>query len=109
MHHLHILFMHHIELVFLFFFCANLQSALGFCFCSPLSVSLFSVLSTMPRKTRAHRTSDPLPSFDSDQFPSEKNQETYETFNLRRHIWGKRRVILDEVDPEVRRNFERRV
>ena len=52
------LFMHHIVLFVLYFFCANLQSALGFVF-------LFSFLyllcafgpysSTMPRKTRANR------------------------------------------------------
>ena len=62
----------------------------------------------MPRKTRVHRTSDTSPSFDSDRFPSEENQKTFETLNLRCHIWGERKVILDEVDPEVRRNFEPR-
>ncbi|KAL0010117.1 hypothetical protein SO802_005225 [Lithocarpus litseifolius] len=62
----------------------------------------------MPRKTRAHRTSDPSPSFETERFPSESNQVTYETLNLRRHIWAELRVVLDEVDPEVRRNFTHR-
>ena len=38
-----------------FCFCANLQSALGFVFCS-FALCFYSYLSTMPRKTRAHRT-----------------------------------------------------
>ena len=50
------LFMHHIIFV-LYFFCANLQSAIGFVFC--FSLFLLCVLgpysSTMPRKTRANR------------------------------------------------------
>ena len=52
------LFMHHIDFV-LFFFCANLQSTLGFVF---FFFSLYFLLcvfgpysSTMPRKTRVNR------------------------------------------------------
>ena len=64
----------------------------------------------MPRKTRANRTSisSPSPTFDSDRFPSEKNHEAFEKLNLRRNIWAKRKVLLDELDLELRRNFERR-
>ena len=67
-------------------------------------------LSIMPRKTRANRTStsSPSPTFDSDRFLSEKNQKAFEKLNLRRNIWAKRKVLLDELDPEIRRNFERR-
>ena len=63
----------------------------------------------MPRKTRANRTSTSSPSttFDSDRFLSEKNQEAFEKLNLRRNIWAKKKVLLDELDPEIRRNFER--
>ena len=62
----------------------------------------------MPRKTRANRisTSSPSPAFDSERFLSEKNQETFEKFNLRRNIWVERKVLLDELDPEIRHNFE---
>ena len=50
------LFMHHIVFV-LYFFCANLQSALGFVFVSSLFLlcALGPYSSTMPRKTRANK------------------------------------------------------
>ena len=64
----------------------------------------------MPRKTRANRTStsSPSPTFDSERILSEKNQEACEKLNLKRNIWAKRKVLLDELDGEIRRNFERR-
>ena len=64
----------------------------------------------MVRKTRAHRTSTSTsaPSFNSERFLSEKNQETYEKKNLFRSVWAERKVVLDKLDPEIRRNFERR-
>ena len=64
----------------------------------------------MPRKTRANRTSTstPSPSFDRERFLSEKNQEAFKKLNLRRNIWAERKVLLDELDHEIRRNFERR-
>ena len=92
-----------------------MQSALGFfsllcfyllsLFC--LSFLLFSI---MVRKTRAHRTSSSssAPSFDSERFLSEKNQETYEKLNILRNVWAKRKVVLDELDLKIRKNFERR-
>ena len=65
-------------------------------------------LSIMVRKTRAHRasTSSSAP-FDSEKFLSEKNQETYEKLNILRSMWTKRKVVLDELDLDIRRNFER--
>ena len=62
----------------------------------------------MVRKTRAHRTStsSSTPSFDSERFLSEKNQETYEKLNILRNVSAERKVVLDELDPEIRRNFE---
>ena len=64
----------------------------------------------MVRKTRAHRTSTSFSTlvFDSERFLSEKNQETYEKLNILRSVWAERKVILDELDLEIRRNFERR-
>ena len=64
----------------------------------------------MVRKTRAHRTSSSsfAPSFNSERFLSEKNQETYEKLNILRNVWAERKVILDELDLDIRRNFERR-
>ena len=98
--------MHHID--FLFYFYANLQSALEFlfCFCSfGSSVLLCPFLSIMPRKTRARRSvpSPSPPPFDRVRFPSEKNQEIFDTLNLKRKIWAER-----SVDPAIRANFERR-
>ena len=64
----------------------------------------------MVRKTRANKktTSTSTPTFESDRFRFEKNQETYEKLNIFRFIWVERKVILDELNPEIRRNFERR-
>ena len=62
----------------------------------------------MVRKTRAHRTStsSSAPSFDSERFLSEKNHETFEKLNVMRSVWAERKVVLDELDPEIRRNFK---
>ena len=112
MHHLLILFMHHLELLFLYF-CANLQSALDFFFFLCFFLVLFCIscpfLSTMSRKTRANRkvSFSFVPSFESERFLSEKHQETYEKLNLKRNIWAERKVLLDELDLEIRHNFER--
>ena len=64
----------------------------------------------MVRKTRANKktTSTFTPDFDSDRFRFKKNQEAYEKLNIFRSVWAKRKVVLDELDPEIRRNFERR-
>ena len=70
----------------------------------------FPILSIMVRKTRAHRTStsSSTPSFDNERFISEKNQEIYKKLNILRSIWSERKVVLDELNSEIRRNFERR-
>ena len=62
------------------------------------------------RKTRANRTStsSPSPTFNSERFLSEKNYEAFEKLNLRGNIWVERKVLLDELDLEIRHNFERR-
>ena len=64
----------------------------------------------MPRKTRANRkaSSSSSPSFASKCFLSEKHQETFEKLNLKKNIWAERKVLLDELDPTIRANFERR-
>ena len=111
MHHLIILLMHHIDCYFLYYFVLTCSLPLIFLvsflvlFC--LSCSFLSI---MPRKTRANRTStsSPSPTFDSERFLSEKNQEAYEKLNLKRNIWAERKVLLDELDGEIRRNFKRR-
>jgi len=64
----------------------------------------------MVTKIRAHRTSTSSSTlaFDNDRFRIEKNQETYEKLNIFRLVWAERKVVLNELDPEIRRNFERR-
>ena len=64
----------------------------------------------MRRKTITHRTASSSfePPFQSELFPSEKNKEQYETLNIKRKIWAERKVLLDELDPAIRANFERR-
>ena len=83
------LFMHHIIFV-LYFFCANLQSALGFVFISSLYLlcALGPYSSTMPRKTRANR----VPSTHSvspsrvQLFMNNRCRETFEKLNSKRKI-----------------------
>ena len=64
----------------------------------------------MVKKTRAHRktTSFSTLAFESDRFRIEKNQETYEKLNIFKSVWAKRKIVLDELDSEIWRNFERR-
>ena len=48
------------------------------------------------------------PVFQSDKFRTEKNQKTNEKLNIFRSVWAECKVILDELDPEIRKNFKRR-
>ena len=86
-----------------------MQSALGFVFFLWFLLCLaFPTHSIMVRKTRANKktTSTFTPAFDSKRFRFEKNQETYEKLNIFMSVWAKRKVILDELDPKIMRNFE---
>ena len=61
----------------------------------------------MVRKTRGKKTTTPsTPEFQSDRFRTLKNQETYEKLNIFRSVWAECKAVLDELDPEIRRNFE---
>ena len=64
----------------------------------------------MPRKTRANRT--PSISFESpsksELFRNDKIIEVFEKLNHKRKIWAEYSVVLDEVDPAIRANFESR-
>ena len=63
----------------------------------------------MVRKTRAKKTTTLFtPVFESDRFRTERNQETYEKLNIFRSVKIERKVILDELDLEICRNFEHR-
>ena len=117
-----ILFMYHIDCYSLYIFfaltasdavCPWVFSFFFFFFFFLLSLCClsYSNLSIMVRKTRVSRTSTSFssPSFDSEKFLSEENQETYEKLNFLRFVWVERNVTLEELDLEIRRNFERRV
>ena len=68
-----------------------------------------STLRVMVRKTRAKKSSTSSSSdFQSDRFQFKSNQETNEKLNIFRSVWAKRKVILDEVNPKICRNFESR-
>ena len=94
------------------YFCANLQSALGFVFFS-LSILLCvfgPYPSTMPRKTRANRVpSTPSVSPSRSQlFKNDRCRKAFEKLNSKHKIWAKHSVILNEVDPAIRANLESR-
>ena len=102
------LFMHHIDFCSIFF-CANLQSALGFLFFF-FALCLGPYPSNMPRKTRAHRTpsTSSESSSKSEVFRNDKSKEAFEKLNSKHKIWAERSVILDEIDLAIRANFESR-
>ena len=64
----------------------------------------------MSRKTRANKkaSSSSSLSFESECFLSEKHQETFKKLNLKRNTCAERKVLLDDLDPAIRANFERR-
>ena len=104
--------MHHIDFYFYIFFVLICSLPLVcVCVCFFFFLVLFGFVlvpcpypSTMPRKTRAHRTtsSSSKSPFQSELFRSEKNKEMYETLNFKRKIWVERKVLLDELDPTIR-------
>ena len=105
------LFMHHIVFCSIFF-CANLQSALGFVFVSSLYLlyALGPYSSTMPRKTRANKVPS-TPSVSPSKIQLFKNdccREAFEKLNSKRKIWAECFVILDVVDLAIRANLESR-
>ena len=55
----------------------------------------YSNLSIMVRKTTTRRLSSfsSTPSFNSERFLSEKNQETYEKLNLLQSVWVRERLF----------------
>ena len=85
-----------------------MQFALGFYF-----YFLFLILDMAPKPsgkfmTRAKRTlgsSSSSGSVVGVRFLNEKCEETYETLNNYRSIWGEREIVLSKLDPSIRRTF----
>ena len=102
------LFMHHIDFCsILFFFVLTCSLPLVFVF---LALCLCPYPSTMLRKARANRTpslSSVSPSM-SELFRNDRYREVFEKLNCKRKIWAERSVVLDDVDPAIRANFESR-
>ena len=85
----------------------SLPLVLVLCFCS-FALCFDPYLSTMPRKTRAHKntsTSSESPTR-VELFKNDKCREAYDTLNCRRRIWSERAVVLDALNPAIRANFE---
>ena len=94
------------------YFCANLQSALGFVFFFFLYLlCVFGPYSsTMPKKTRANRVpSTPSVSPSRSQlFKNDRCREAFEKLNSKRKIWAERSMILNKVDLAIKDNLESR-
>ena len=41
-------------------------------------------------------------------FRNDKSREVFEKLNYKRKIWAEHSVVLDDVDPAIRANFESR-
>ena len=78
-------------------------------FCS-FALRFDPYLSTMPRKTRAHKTTSTSSESPTrvELFKNDKCREAYDTLNYRRKIWSKRAVVLDALHPAFSANFESR-
>ena len=93
-----------------------MQSALGYFCCFFFffffffSYSFLKPFSIMVRTARADKktSTSSTPVFQSDKFRTLKHQENYEKLYIFRSVWAKHNLILDELDPEIRRNFESR-
>ena len=90
--------MHHIDvysIFFVFVLTCSLPLVLVLCFYS-FALCFDSYLSTMPRKTRAHRTTSTSSESSTrvELFKNDKCRETYDTLNCRCKIWSERAVVL---------------
>ena len=108
------LFLLHTDFCSIFFFLCYLAICPWFfpsffsSFCFALCLCPYP--STMPKKTRANSTlslSSESP-FRSELFRNDWCREVFEKLNCKRKIWAKRSVVLDDVDPAIRANFESR-
>ena len=64
----------------------------------------------MPRKTRAHKTTSTSSESPTrvELFKNDKCREAYDSLNCKCKIWSERAVVLDQLDPAIRANFESR-
>ena len=87
-----------------------MQSALSFCvFCFCFCFVLFSFLfweSWLAKLEQSKNYLLLLFWFSISRFQFKSNQEAYEKLNIFRSVWVERKVILDEINPKIHRNFE---
>ena len=114
MHHMCIHYMHHIVCQFLDIYYALTHSNAAchwFCVLCFVFVFIFlPILRAMTGKTKAKKkaTSSSYSDFDRNRFQFKSNNDAYEKLNIFRSVWAERKVILDEVNPKIHRNFESR-
>ena len=114
MHHMCIHYMHHIVCQFLdIYYALTHSNAVCHWFCVLCFVFVFiflPILRAMVGKTKAKKktTSSSYSDFDRTRFQFKSNNDAYEKLNIFRSVWAQRKVILDEVNPEIHRNFESR-
>ena len=78
--------------------------------CCTFALCFDHYLSTMPRKTRAHRTISTSSESPTrvELFRNDNCREAFDSLNCKRKIWAERAVVLDALDPAIRANFESR-
>ena len=107
-------YMHHIVCQFLDIYCALILSNAAcpwfFVLCFVFVFNFLPILRVMARKTKTKKntTSSSSSNFDRTRFQFKSNQDAYEKLNIFRSVWAERKVILDEVNPKIRRNFKSR-
>ena len=99
--------MHHIDFFFYIFFVLTCSLLLVFSFVLLCVFVLILTPCLGKLEPRTPSTSSVSPSR-SELFRNDKSREVYEKLNCKRKIWTERSVMLVEVDPAIRENFESR-
>ena len=60
------------------------------------------------KRGKCKAASEPEVVFDQSRFLTPENEQTFETLNKRRRIWGERQINLHELHPSIRENLQSR-
>ena len=108
----HASFVYYVHASYIVFFSLTLSNAVCLWFSLFSVFGFFSVYSFqsleswLGRLTHRTSTSSSTPAYNCDRFQTEKNKETYKKLNIFKLVWAERKVVLDGLDSEIRRNFE---